>query len=263
MSSFVSGSRVAAKRPISIAVISLMALVSCAAHAQSSSDEEELSLVFGDKDTVSIATGSQQPLRRAPAVATVITAEDIAAMGATDLDEVLETVPGIHVARSIQAYSPLYVVRGIYSDYNPQTLMLQNGVPMTTLFVGNRGNAWFGLPLENIARIEVIRGPGSALYGADAYSGVINIISQAPSSVYAPGPSTPGTPGRSMVASWGHWTSRAICEWGIRTASRALFRLIPRRPLTPRCKVSLACPLSAWLPGRSTMHTMPWTAASI
>jgi iron complex outermembrane receptor protein len=111
-------------------------------------------------------------------VATVITAQDIAAMGATDLDQVLETVPGVHVSRNVQGYSPLYVIRGIYSDYNPQTLMLQNGVPMTTLFIGNRGNAWFGLPLENIARIEVMRGPGSALYGADAYSGVINIITK-------------------------------------------------------------------------------------
>lgn len=183
MSCFVSGRRLAANhpavsRPVARAIACLMALLASGAHAQATSEEEELSLAFGDKATVSIATGSQQPLRRAPAVATVITAEDIAAMGATDLDEVLETVPGIHVARSVQAYSPLYVIRGIYSDYNPQTLMLQNGVPMTTMFIGNRGNAWFGLPLENIARIEVIRGPGSALYGADAYSGVINIITK-------------------------------------------------------------------------------------
>jgi iron complex outermembrane receptor protein len=142
------------------------------------SDEEELALVYGDKSSVSIATGSQQPLRRAPAVATVITAEDIAAMGAVDLDQVLETVPGIHVSRNNQVYNPLYVIRGIYSEFNPQTLMLQNGVPMTTLFVGNRGLGWGGLSVQNIARIEIIRGPGSALYGADAYSGVINIITK-------------------------------------------------------------------------------------
>jgi len=149
-----------------------------AAFGQQASEEDELALVYGDKSTVSIATGSQQPLRRAPAVATVITAADIAAMGATDLDEVLETVPGIHVGRSTQAYGSLYIVRGIYSEFNPQTLVLQNGVPMTTLFIGNKANLWVGLPVENIARIEVIRGPGSALYGADAYSGVVNIITK-------------------------------------------------------------------------------------
>lgn len=149
-----------------------------AALAQPPSEEDELAQVYGDKSTVSIATGAPQALRRAPAVATVITAQDIAVMGAADLDEVLESVPGLHVSRSNLAYSPLYFVRGVASDFNPQVLMLQNGVPMTTLYVGSRGVIWGGLPVQNIARIEVIRGPGSALYGADAYAGVINIITK-------------------------------------------------------------------------------------
>jgi iron complex outermembrane receptor protein len=146
--------------------------------ASGASEEEELALVYGDQSTVSIATGSRQELRRAPSVATVITAEDIAAMGAVDLDQILEAVPGMHVSRTNQVYAPLYVIRGIQSEFNPQTLVLQNGVPMTTLFVGNRGLLWAGLPVEHIARVEVIRGPGSALYGADAYAGVVNIITK-------------------------------------------------------------------------------------
>lgn len=146
--------------------------------AQVLDGEDELALVYGSKLTVSIATGHQQSLRRAPAVATVITADEIAAMGARDLDEVLETVPGIHVSRAANTYSPLYVIRGIYSAQNPQTLVLQNGVPMTTMFIGNKGNIWGGFPVDHIARVEIIRGPGSALYGADAYSGVINIITK-------------------------------------------------------------------------------------
>lgn len=141
-------------------------------------DEAELALIYGDKETISIATGNQLSLRRAPAVASVVTAEDIAAMGAIDLDEVLETIPGMHVARSPSAYEPLYLMRGIYSIANPQILLLQNGIPMTTMFLGSKGNVWGGYPVEHIARIEVIRGPGSALYGADAYSGVINIITK-------------------------------------------------------------------------------------
>jgi len=151
-----------------------------AALAQTSSEEEELAQVYGDKTTVSIATGAAQSLRRAPAVATVITAQDIAMMGATDIDQVLATVPGIHVGRNNQAYNPLYIVRGIYSEFNAQTLVLYNGVPMTTMFIGNRGTLWAGLPVANIARIEVIRGPGSALHGADAYAGVINIVTKGP-----------------------------------------------------------------------------------
>lgn len=155
-----------------------LALVWVGAAAAQPSEEEDLALSYGDQSTVSIATGSKQTLRRAPSVASVITAEDIAAMGATDLDEALETVAGMHVSHSSLSYTPLYVIRGIYSANNPQTLMLQNGIPTTTMLTGSKGNAWGGLPLENIARIEVIRGPGSALYGADAYAGVINIITK-------------------------------------------------------------------------------------
>lgn len=141
-------------------------------------DDDDLALAFGDKAFVSIATGARQPVTRAPAVATVITAEEIEGMGATDLDEVLESVPGLHVARSSITNDPLYVIRGVYSQFNPQVLMLENGIPVTSIFLGDRGNVWGGYPVENIARIEVIRGPGSALYGADAYSGVINIITK-------------------------------------------------------------------------------------
>ena len=150
------------------------------ARAEPVTEEDELALVYGASDSVSIATGNLQALRRAPAVATVITAADIAAMGATDLDQVLETVPGVHVNRTPNSNSPLYVVRGIVSAYTPQILMLQNGVPITTAYVGNKGNIWAGYPLEHIARIEIIRGPGSALYGSDAFSGVINIITKGP-----------------------------------------------------------------------------------
>lgn len=153
------------------------------ASAQPSQDEEELAASLGDRvvmrsPDVSIATGHSQPLRRAPAVASVITAEDIARIGATDLDEVMETVPGVHVSRNVQAYNPLYLIRGIYSQFNPQTLVLLDGMPLTMLLVGNRGNGWAGMPLENISRVEVIRGPGSAMFGADAYAGVINLVTK-------------------------------------------------------------------------------------
>ncbi len=154
-----------------------MALWACSATAQSD-DEEELALAYGDKSTVSIATGSVQPITRAPSVATVITAQDMQAMGATDLDEILETVPGLHVSRNNIGYAPIYNIRGINSQFNPQVLVLLNGARMNSVFLGDRGLVWGGYPLENIARIEVIRGPGSALYGADAYAGVINIVTK-------------------------------------------------------------------------------------
>ena len=142
------------------------------------SEEESLARAYGGEEFVSIATGRRQPIVLAPAVASVITAADIEAIGATDLDEVLETVPGLHVARSVIALNPIYVVRGIFSFFNPQVLVLINGIPITNLFQGDRNQVWGGMPVNDIARIEIIRGPGSAIYGADAFAGVINIITK-------------------------------------------------------------------------------------
>jgi len=156
----------------------LLALAWSSIAAAQSFEEEELALVYGDQSTISIATGSSQAITRAPSAATVITAHDIKAMGATDLDQALESVPGLHVSKSDILMTPIYSFRGIHTKYNPQVLMLVNGIPITNVFVGDRSQAWGGMPLENVARIEVIRGPGSALYGADAFSGVINVITK-------------------------------------------------------------------------------------
>ncbi len=141
-------------------------------------DEEALIELYGNEDVISIATGSVQPISKAPAVATVVTAKDIKEMGATDIDEALESVPGLHVSRRAQGYLPVYTFRGVYDVNNPQVLMLVNGISVNNLFVGDRGQVWGGMPVENISRIEVMRGPGSAIYGADAFSGVINVITK-------------------------------------------------------------------------------------
>ncbi len=143
-----------------------------------SSEEDELAQAYGDKAFVSIATGARQPLSRAPAVTSVITAEDISKMGATDLASALEMVTGMHVGRGAFSYTPIYIVRGIYNATNIQILILLNGVPYTTPVSGGAGAQLGSLPLEHVARIEIIRGPASALYGADAYSGVINVITK-------------------------------------------------------------------------------------
>jgi outer membrane receptor protein involved in Fe transport len=161
----------------------LLALLPAVALAQPSPEEEELAELYGGEEFVRIATGVAQPVSKAPAVASIITADEIRALGATDIDEVLETVPGLHVARSALGYNPIYVFRGIYSDVNPQVLMLVNGIPLTNLYVGDRSTAWGGMPVEAISRIEVVRGPGSAVYGADAFAGVINIVTKSPEEI--------------------------------------------------------------------------------
>ena len=150
------------------------------ASASAPTDVEDIVLYGMDRSAISLASGSTLPLRRAPAVASVITAEDIAAMGATDLDQVLETVPGMHVTRVSPLYAPNYIIRGLGggNNTNPQVLVLLNGVRVSTDYGGDKGNMWISMPVTHVARIEVIRGPGSALYGADAFAGVINIITK-------------------------------------------------------------------------------------
>lgn len=141
------------------------------------SDDLGLALLYGDEESVSIATGSSKPIHLAPSVASVITAEDIKATGATTLDEALEMVPGLHVSQSFNRLNALYSIRGIHTGQNPQVLLLMDGVSITHLITGGRPNT-LRLPVEDISRIEVIRGPGSALYGADAFAGVINVITK-------------------------------------------------------------------------------------
>lgn len=133
---------------------------------------------YGDEEMIEISTGILTQVHRAPSVASIFTARHIKQMGATDIDDVLETVPGLHISRNATNYNPIYSFRGVHTSFNSQVLMLVNGIPITNNLAGDRNQVWGGMPVEAISRIEVIRGPGSALYGADAFSGVINIVTK-------------------------------------------------------------------------------------
>lgn len=140
--------------------------------------DDSLEDFYGDEEFVSIATGTKKSIHKAPSVATVITADEIQAMGANTLHQVIETVTGIHTYPSnFNRMNPSYSIRGIHTAENSQVLVLVNGVRTTFAFNGAKWNI-FDLGVNLIDRIEVIRGPGSAVYGADAYSGVINVITK-------------------------------------------------------------------------------------
>lgn len=127
---------------------------------------------------ISLATGTPKPLERAPSVATVITAAEIEAMGATTLDEVLATVPGLHVQHSeTNLFTSSWFIRGVATQLNPQVLFLIDGQPVRQNANGNKPHT-FRMPVAMIARIEIIRGPGSALLGADAFAGAINVVTK-------------------------------------------------------------------------------------
>ncbi|HRD68303.1 MAG TPA: TonB-dependent receptor, partial [Candidatus Competibacter sp.] len=138
---------------------------------------EDIERVYGsDQDVIGLATGTNHFLATAPAVATVITSKDIERLGATTVAEVLETVPGLHVSTE-RAISDIFVVRGFFHPFNPHILVLINGIPLNDVTSSGRPQAW-SMPVHNISKIEVLRGPGSALYGADAFSGVVNILTK-------------------------------------------------------------------------------------
>ena len=162
----------------------IIAAATRAASGENSPDDfYNLSLSELGQVEVSIATGNRTPLDRAPAAATVITASEIQAMGARNLNEILETVPGLHVSlSSLSRLDAVYSIRGIHTGFNPQVLLMVNGVPVQYSLQGGRPTL-FRLPASGIERVEVMRGPGSAIYGADAYAGVINIITKDASSI--------------------------------------------------------------------------------
>ncbi|EKD27172.1 MAG: hypothetical protein ACD_79C00829G0001, partial [uncultured bacterium] len=85
------------------------------------------------------STGTDKTLGSAPSVVTVITSEEIKNSGARFLDDVLESVPGLHVIPSSKVLlNSTYSIRGIYTNLNPQVLVLINGIPIVYPYTSSR-----------------------------------------------------------------------------------------------------------------------------
>jgi outer membrane receptor for ferrienterochelin and colicins len=161
----------------------LIAITDVNANSSEKNNLYDLSLQQLSQVDVTIATGNATPLDKAPSTASVIYASDIHTMGARTLDDVLALIPGLHVAPSSQSrLDSVYHFRGIHTGFNSQVLLLMNGTAIQNTVQGGRPTL-FRLPVASIDRVEVIRGPGSAVYGADAYAGVINVITKDASSI--------------------------------------------------------------------------------
>ena len=127
---------------------------------------------------VTSATRTPQTIEEAPSIISVITREDILSLGYRSLTEVLRHTVGFDI--NDNGHWPDTGVRGINdrTTYGDKIQMLIDGHNMSwRQFNRNYHNpSWVGM--EDIARIEVIRGPGSAIWGANALNGVINIVTR-------------------------------------------------------------------------------------
>ena len=135
-----------------------------------------------------VATVSKvsENLREAPAAVVVILAEEIEERGYLDLEEVLHDLPGFAVSRGNgETYSNFYQ-RGFRSKDNDRVLLLVDGVEQNdlTTSVAHLSRQY---PVSSVDRIEVVYGPAATIYGANAYSGVINIITKPPEAFVAQG----------------------------------------------------------------------------
>lgn len=126
---------------------------------------------------VLVTTGSAVLEREAPGIVTVITAEDIKYSGARDLIDVLRLVPGIDFGSDVMNYTGLGI-RGLYASEGKAAVYV-DGLEVNELLFGTVA---FGsrFSVDNIDRIEIIRGPGSVMYGGSAELAVINIINKRP-----------------------------------------------------------------------------------
>ncbi len=140
--------------------------------------EAEFAL-FAAEEVVYGAAKHEQKISEAPSAVTVLTEEDIRAIGAESIPELLRYVPGMDV-EIINASFYTVGARGFTTEANNLLLVLIDGMEVNIELFGEP--FWLALPvtIQDIKRIEVIRGPGSALYGANAFAGVVNIITKDP-----------------------------------------------------------------------------------
>lgn len=139
--------------------------------------EEDFGVPY--EETVVAASRRAQSALDSPNAITVISGDEIRQSGLTSLPEILRRVPGAEVM-AMGISSANVSIRGFNQRAANKVLVLVDGRPEYQDFLGV--TLWPVLPvgIEEIERIEVIRGPGSALYGANAMLGVVNIITRAP-----------------------------------------------------------------------------------
>jgi len=166
--------------PAALALATLFSLFATATAARAGSstniDLSELPLEQLLKMDVTILKG-HDTLSQTPAAISIVTADDIHRSGATSIPEALRQVPGMEVAR-VDASEWAVSARGFNDVFANKLLVLQDGRTVySPVFSGVFWDVQ-GAMMEDIDRIEVFRGPGSTVWGANSVNGVINVITK-------------------------------------------------------------------------------------
>ena len=133
-------------------------------------------------ETITVYSASRRTERvvEAPAAVTVVAQEDIEAAAPTgQAPKVIESAPGVDFTQS-GLYDFNFNTRGFNSSLNRRILSLVDGRDPSVPFLGAQEWAALSYPIDEFASVELVRGPGSALYGANAFSGVLNMTTKQP-----------------------------------------------------------------------------------
>lgn len=158
-----------------LALVALM--VSPASAQEKATDLTERSIEDLMKIEVTSVSKKEQKLSQVAAAVFVITQEDIHRSGATNIPDLLRMVPGLDVAQ-INANTWAISARGFNLQFANKLLVLIDGRAVYTPLFGGVNWDTQDVPLEDIDRIEVVRGPGGTVWGANAVNGVIDIITK-------------------------------------------------------------------------------------
>ena len=153
--------------------ISLLALLSFNSNAE---DFFALSIEELLNYEISVATKSSVALKHAPASVSVFSQEDIQSLGIRSLQELFNHIPGFHSSFTYQENNQSYLItRGHAQKYASTVLFLWNGMRINEDYTGGINYLLRHVSLHDVDSVEVIRGPGAALYGSNALNGVVNI----------------------------------------------------------------------------------------
>ncbi|HYG01120.1 MAG TPA: TonB-dependent receptor [Chryseosolibacter sp.] len=160
-------------------IVTLLCFCVSNLYAQHDEMDSLFNLSLEDLMKINITTASNktEQLNKAPATIIVITEKDIHDRGYLEFYDILNDLPGFDLSRAFGDDNYYLYPRGYRKSTGDVMLLMVDGIIMNHLY-NNNMNAFFQYPLNNIKQVEVVYGPASAIYGPNAFAGVINIITK-------------------------------------------------------------------------------------